>query len=132
MANFNVKLQPISMLMYFIFIGLIRLSILAFLPRLNRERRYLFPSRNDSVTDMYLGWFMGCIWALAVVTLFAMLAPFFYVLTECKPILYVGDFSRYACVLKELGIYSARSNQTKTAVRNLRKPMQCTPMLQSV
>ncbi|KAH7118067.1 hypothetical protein B0J13DRAFT_200579 [Dactylonectria estremocensis] len=67
--NAFFTLLAIGELLYFLASGFIRLSILAFLPRLSRER-----------------FFMRWVWGLGVVIVGTSLAGFFFILTECKPI----------------------------------------------
>ncbi|EXA32113.1 hypothetical protein FOVG_16595 [Fusarium oxysporum f. sp. pisi HDV247] len=62
-------LLPIGQMVFFLASGFIRLSILAFLPRLGRDRN-----------------FMRCVWAIGVVIVVITVAAFIFFLAECKPI----------------------------------------------
>ncbi|KAH6983981.1 hypothetical protein EDB80DRAFT_756822 [Ilyonectria destructans] len=73
-------------LLYFLTSGFVRLSILAFLPRLSRERL-----------------FMRLVWVSGVIIVGTSLGGFFFILTECKPI---GDLFKYGkpnrnCISKD-------------------------------
>ncbi|KAL6363657.1 hypothetical protein LRP88_03079 [Fusarium phalaenopsidis] len=61
---------PISQLLFFWPIGFVRLSILAFFPRLNREPH-----------------FMVCVWITALINIAITLICFFFFLLECNPII---------------------------------------------
>ncbi|KAH7011944.1 hypothetical protein EDB80DRAFT_407559 [Ilyonectria destructans] len=60
---------PINQLLFFLACGMVRISILAFLPRLSKDRI-----------------FMRYVWATGAVIVTITLAAFFFFLTECKPI----------------------------------------------
>ncbi|KAF5008879.1 hypothetical protein FDECE_4903 [Fusarium decemcellulare] len=60
---------PINQLIFFMSCGMVRLSILAFLPRLSRDRI-----------------FMRCVWGIGAAIVTITLTSFFFVLTECRPI----------------------------------------------
>ncbi|KAF7545418.1 hypothetical protein G7046_g9570 [Stylonectria norvegica] len=68
--NAFFSLLPVAQLIYFLGAGFVRLSILAFLPRLSRDRIY-----------------MRCVWVVGFFITAITLASFFFLLTECKPIL---------------------------------------------
>ncbi|KAH7124761.1 hypothetical protein EDB81DRAFT_912023 [Dactylonectria macrodidyma] len=73
---------PINQLLFFLACGMVRLSILAFLPRLSKDR-----------------FFMYYVWATGAVIVIITFASFFFFLTECKPIGYVR---RLTCHLVDL------------------------------
>ncbi|CAM1501038.1 Fc.00g102000.m01.CDS01 [Cosmosporella sp. VM-42] len=71
------SLLPVCQLLYLLGAGFVRLSILAFLPRLNRDHVYM---RFIYVVGFFI----------ATITL----ASFFFLLTECKPILDLFDATK--------------------------------------
>ncbi|RSL70803.1 hypothetical protein CEP54_001581 [Fusarium duplospermum] len=68
--NAFFSLLPVNQLVFFWACGLVRLSILAFFPRLNREPR-----------------FMACVWITALINIVVSLFGFFFFLLECNPII---------------------------------------------
>ncbi|EXL65788.1 hypothetical protein FOPG_18003 [Fusarium oxysporum f. sp. conglutinans race 2 54008] len=62
-------LLPIDQMVFFLASGFIRLSILAFLPRICRDRD-----------------FMRCVWSIGVVIVVITVAAFIFFLAECRPI----------------------------------------------
>ncbi|KAI8673644.1 hypothetical protein NCS55_00685300 [Fusarium keratoplasticum] len=68
--NAFFSLLPINQLIFFWAIGFVRLSILAFFPRLNREPH-----------------FMVCVWIIAFINISISLVGFFFFLFECNPII---------------------------------------------
>ncbi|KAI8664528.1 hypothetical protein NCS55_00961900 [Fusarium keratoplasticum] len=81
---------PINQLIFFLACGFVRLSILAFLPRLSRDRI-----------------FMRYIWATGVVIVTITLTAFFFVLTECDPIvdLFHAAKPNKKCISKQKEAY---------------------------
>ncbi|EGU73458.1 hypothetical protein FOXB_16031 [Fusarium oxysporum f. sp. conglutinans Fo5176] len=63
------QIKAFFVMVFFLASGFIRLSILAFLPRLCRDRS-----------------FMRCVWAIGVVIVVITVAAFIFFLAECKPI----------------------------------------------
>ncbi|KAL5585893.1 hypothetical protein FOVSG1_013585 [Fusarium oxysporum f. sp. vasinfectum] len=80
-------LLPVGQMVFFLASGFIRLSILAFLPRLGRDRS-----------------FMRCVWAIGAVIVAITLAAFIFLLAECKPVsdLFEGMKPDRKCVSPEM------------------------------
>ncbi|KAH7149695.1 hypothetical protein B0J13DRAFT_312862 [Dactylonectria estremocensis] len=78
---------PINQLLFFLACGMVRLSILAFLPRLSKDRLFTY-----------------YVWATGVVIVIITLASFFFFLTECKPIgdLFDASKSDRKCISKDV------------------------------
>ncbi|RSL80028.1 hypothetical protein CEP51_006885 [Fusarium floridanum] len=68
--NAFFSMLPVNQLVFFWACGFVRLSILAFFPRLNREPR-----------------FMACVWITALINIAISLFGFFFFLLECNPII---------------------------------------------
>ncbi|KAM5352193.1 hypothetical protein ACJ41O_004916 [Fusarium nematophilum] len=85
-----LQLLPVNQLIFFLACGFVRLSILAFLPRMSKDRIY-----------------MRYVWGIGVLIVAITLAAFFFLLTECKPI---GDLFNAAkpdkdCISKDKEAY---------------------------
>lgn len=66
---------------------MVRASILAFLPRLNKECQFIPNSHLCLNIYILLAWYIRSIWICGFVIATSTLVSFFYVLTECNPIL---------------------------------------------
>ncbi|KAG7406890.1 hypothetical protein Forpi1262_v018259 [Fusarium oxysporum f. sp. raphani] len=83
-------LLPVAQMLFFLASGLIRLSILAFIPRLGRDRV-----------------FIRCVWGIGVVIVSITLAAFIFFLLECKPIgdLFDGMNPDRNCAIKVILVF---------------------------
>ncbi|KAH6985375.1 hypothetical protein EDB80DRAFT_224283 [Ilyonectria destructans] len=87
--NAFFSMLPVSELIFILSCGTIRLSILTFLPRLNRDRIY-----------------MRCVWGVGFVIIAITLVAFVFGLTQCRPImdLFKAAKPNRNCVSNEAGI----------------------------
>ncbi|EXK39510.1 hypothetical protein FOXG_05385 [Fusarium oxysporum f. sp. lycopersici 4287] len=70
-----LSLSPVDKLVFILAGGFVRLSILACLPRINRDRS-----------------FMTCVYGVFVATIITAVASFLFVLLSCSPVSYVDSF----------------------------------------